>query len=81
MIVQAELFCQREIAGGHEPPLTLYADEPIYNYERAFKGQRFKVTLRSPERRGRIVATVYTGVEDANDIVAAVNAAAWRRDA
>lgn len=75
-MTQAELFGQRELAAGHEPPLTLYADRPTPNYIRRRNGQPFKVTLRSRERKGRIVATVYTGEEDAAAIVNAVNAAA-----
>ena len=77
MSADGQLFTEREMRKlFYEPPLTLYADKPTYNYERRRKGQRLKVTLRSPERRGRIVATVYTGIEDANAIVNAVNAAA-----
>ena len=80
MSADGQLFPDREMRKlYYEPPLTLYADKPTYNYVRGRKGLRFKVTLRSPERRGRIVATVYTGIEDANEIVAAVNEAARRK--
>ena len=80
MSADGQLFPDEEMRKCfYKPPLTLYADKPTYNYVRGRKGLRFKVTLRSPERRGRIVATVYTGIEDANEIVAAVNEAARRK--
>ena len=65
MSADGQLFPDDEMRKCHSP-LTLYADKPTFNYVRGRKGLRFKVTLRSPERRGRIVATVYTGIEDAN---------------
>lgn len=77
MMAQDELFA----FGGDgytADPLTLYADRPTPNYLRQRNGQPFKVTLRSRERKGRIVATVYTGLEDAEAIVRAVNAAAYQ---
>lgn len=78
MSADGQLFTDEEMRSA-KSPLTLYADEPTYNFMRGRKGLRFKVTLRSRERRGRIVATVYTGIEDANEIVAAVNAEARRQ--
>jgi len=54
-------------------PLSLVAQSPTPNFLRDRFGKPRKVTLRSPQRKGRIVATVYSGEEDAAFIVRAVN--------
>ena len=51
---------------------TLYC-EGHRNFMRERNGQANKVCLRSPERNGRIVATVFTGSDDAAFIVEACN--------
>lgn len=48
-------------------------DEPTPNFLRDRCGKPRKVALRSPQRKGRIVATVYSGEDDAAFIVRAVN--------
>ena len=53
-------------------PITLYG-EVHRNYMRERNGQANKVCLRSPERNGRIVATVFTGSDDSAFIIEAVN--------
>ena len=63
-----------------EPPLRLRADRPVYNYRRIQKGQNLKVNLRDC-RTGRIVATIYGGVDMAARIVKCVNDAARRKEA
>lgn len=60
-----------------EPPLRLRADKPVYNYMRIQKGQNLKVNLRDCST-GRIVATIYGGVDMADWIVKCVNDAARR---
>lgn len=60
-----------------EPLLRLRADKPVYNYMRIQKGQNLKVNLRDCST-GRIVATIYGGVDMADWIVKCVNDAARR---
>ena len=52
--------------------MRLHADPPNYNFRRIRNGQNIKVNLRDC-RTGRIVATVYGGVEMANYIVKTIN--------
>lgn len=61
--------------GNRPPPLKLYmGDGDIHaNYLRRRMGQNMKITLRSRERGGRIVATIYSGEDDARYILNAVN--------
>ena len=59
-------------AGKSYVPITLYG-EGHRNYMRERNGQANKVCLRSPERKGRIVATVFTGSDDAAFVIEAVN--------
>lgn len=54
------------------PPLRLYIGAAPYNYRRHCEGKPMKVTVRSTSRKG-IVATVYTGMDDAHAIMEAVN--------
>lgn len=68
---QDDLF--PEIPAGKEQPLTLYADQKHRNYIRERRGQECKCTVRSAVRKGRIVATIYSGEADAQYIIRAVN--------
>lgn len=54
-------------------PISLVAQAPTPNFLRDRYGKPRKVALRSPQRKGRIVATVYSGEADAAFIVRAVN--------
>ena len=53
-------------------PLRLRADPPRYNYRRIQNGQNLKVNLRDCAT-GKIVATIYGGVDMANYIVNTIN--------
>lgn len=68
---QGDMF--PEVASGEAQPLTLYAGTKFFHYMRHRKGQAQKCTLRSSVRGGKVVATVYTGEEDARYILDAVN--------
>lgn len=67
---QPELFPAD--AGKVYVPPTLYG-EGHRNFMRERNGQANKVCLRSPERNGRIVATVFTGSDDASFIIESCN--------
>lgn len=69
-MVQGDMFPE---AVGKNPPLTLYAGEKHFHYMRHRNGQAQKCTLRSSVRGGKIVATIYTGEDDARYIIDAVN--------
>lgn len=73
---QGELIPQ-----GEEPfaPFRLYG-QGVSNYMRRRMGQEQKIVLRSPERKGKIVATVYTGADDAQFFIDAVNYFADHRE-
>lgn len=66
-----------EMPEAKAPALRLRADRPVYNYMRIQKGQNLKVNLRDCAT-GRIVATIYGGVDMADWIVKCVNDAAQR---
>jgi len=53
-------------------PLVLKIGKEHSNYTRGGSGRPLKVTLRSPMRQG-VVATVFTGMDDAQHIVDMVN--------
>lgn len=71
MPTEADLF--PEVPSGKAQPLTLYANEKHRNYLRERMGKECKCTIRSAERKGKIVATVYSGEADAAYIINAVN--------
>lgn len=62
-----------EVPAGVAQPLTLYADQKHRNYLRERRGQECKCTVRSAVRKGKIVATIYSGEADAQYIIRAVN--------
>lgn len=68
--VQGDMFPETV---GKNPALTLYAGTKFFHYMRHRNGQAQKCTLRSAVRGGKVVATVYTGEEDARYILEAVN--------
>lgn len=68
---QGDMF--PEVKSGEAQPLTLYAGTKFFHYMRHRNGQAQKCTLRSSVRGGKVVATVYTGEEDAQYILDAVN--------
>lgn len=71
MPTEADLF--PEVPSGKAQPLTLYANEKHRNSLRERRGLECKCTIRSALRKGKIVATVYSGEADAAYIINAVN--------
>lgn len=69
--MQTDLF--PEVPAGEAQPLTLYADQKHRNYLRERMGLHDKCTIRSAVRKGKIVATIYSGEADAQYIIRAVN--------
>ena len=72
--IQDNLFPDGELPPPEHERLRLVVCKPTPNYLRQRMGKPNKVTLRRPERKGRIVSTVYSGYEDAQYIADCVNA-------
>lgn len=74
--IQDTLFPEAELPPPEHERLRLVVCKPTPNYLRMRQGKPCKVALRCPERKGRIIATVYSGEDDAQYIADCVNAKA-----
>ena len=74
--IQDSLFLEAELPPPEHDRLRLVVCKPTPNFMRQRMGKPNKVTLRRPERKGRIIATVYSGEDDAQYIADCVNARA-----
>ena len=74
--IQESLFHEAELPPPEHDRLRLVVCKPTPNFLRQRMGKPNKVTLRCPERKGRIIATVYSGEDDARYISDCVNAKA-----
>ena len=74
--IQDSLFPEAELPPPEHERLRLVVCKPTPNFLRQRMGKPNKVMLRCPERKGRIIATVYSGEDDAQYIADCVNARA-----
>lgn len=74
--VQESLFPESELPPPERERIRLVVCKETPNFLRMRQGKPNKVVLRCPERKGRIIATVYSGVDDAQYIADCVNAKA-----